>query len=172
MLMQTTTLEEAAAGAGRTRTELSVLQPQLRTRSTAGSRLPHLHVAALGRDAHLDPVEFFAEDDLARQPARPAGAGGEVEHILLLVDRGGEPVEPFGGQDHVAGRAGHLPFAGAFERHPGSLRNLEQGRACLGLGPDPLPVACNETDSNGCYPCCAAASLMNSAAASRSSSVV
>ena len=41
---------------------------------------------------------------------------------------GGSRSNHSGGDDHVAGRARHLPLAGAFERHAGGLRDVEQAR--------------------------------------------
>ena len=119
--------------------------------------LPPLHVPALYRHPHLEAVEVLGELDLARKAAGSTGAGGEVEHIFLVLDRRGQPVEPFGRDDHVTGGAGHLALAGAFERHARSLRDIEQDVAGRRRGFDAFAVACNENDPDDGYPCCDAA---------------
>ena len=79
----------------------------------------------------VSPSSASVEPDLAGQPLA-GDVGGEVEHVLLVLAGAGQPGEPLGIDDHMAGRAGHLALAGAFERHAGGLRDVEQARARLG----------------------------------------
>src|SRR3546814_18649919 len=61
----------------------------------------------------------------------------------------------------MAGRTGHLAFAGAFERHQMRLRDVEQDVAgvCLRLGAS-LAVGVNEGDAHQLTPCSLVAFLI------------
>ena len=120
---------------------------------------------------HNQPIHFRRQIDLAGKPAGPACAAGEVKHIFLILARGRQLVEPLLGNNHMAGRTGHLPLAGAFQRLPGILANLEQVVAGLGLyrlgrfaiGADEMDFQAN---------CLSPAALIRDAARSISSTVV
>src|SRR3546814_2664556 len=107
------------------------------------------------------PGNSLGQHDLARQAAGAAGAGGEVEHILLHFARLGQAAEILLGDDDVAGRAGHLAFARPFERHQMRLRDVEQDIAGvrLGLG-SVLAIGVDEGDAHQLPPCTRAASLI------------
>ena len=108
--------------------------------------LPPLHIPTLSRNAHFEAIEVIAQDNLAGQAAGARDSGGEVEHVLLVIARGFELGEPVGGNDYVAGGAGHLAFAGAFERHSGGLTKFEQPRASFGLRLHTFTPGGNEDD--------------------------
>src|SRR3546814_187344 len=57
-------------------------------RGSIGASTRPLHVAALRRDMHRQPVQVLSQHDLARQAAGAARAGGEVEHVLFLFAGG------------------------------------------------------------------------------------
>jgi len=117
----------------------------------------------------LDPVQCLIHHDLARKAAGAAGAGGEVEHVFLVVAGGGELVEPLLGDDDVARGAGHLAFAGAFERHAPGLGEFEQALAGGGFGRGAGAIGGDEVDCDQIYrPSCAFAALAISASASAS----
>ncbi len=125
-----------------------------------------LRVVAFARYPHFQPVELLAQQDLARQTAGRLHIGGEVEHVLFLLAGFGQASEPFAGDDHMAGRAGHLALARPLERHTGALPHFEQAIARRGLDRALFALACNEGDLDGVYPCCDAATIIRSAASS------
>ena len=131
-----------------------------------------LRVPALRRYLDFHPVELVRQQNLARKTAGRGDICGEVEHIFLFLAGGWQFGEPFTPDHHMAGGARHLPFASAFQRHPGALRYLEQHSAGFGRSFDPLVVACDEGDANYASPCCNAARLSVSAASSSSDMVV
>jgi hypothetical protein len=49
-------------------------------------------------------------------------------------------LEPVGRDDHVAGGAGHLALAGAFQRHAHVLAQFQQALPCLAFGHDALAM--------------------------------
>ena len=51
---------------------------------------------------------------------------GEIEKIFFFLARRGQSLKVLRGDDHMAGRAGHAAFAGAFERLVSSPRGVEQ----------------------------------------------
>src|SRR5690242_1536822 len=53
------------------------------------------HVAGRGRQLHHQPVERLAHADLAAEPRRVGEAECEIEHVLLVLARRRELVEPF-----------------------------------------------------------------------------
>ena len=52
--------------------------------------------------------------------------GRKVEQVLLLLARGRQPLEILGGDDHMAGRAGHHALARPFERLARGPGDVEQ----------------------------------------------
>src|SRR4029450_5291247 len=73
------------------------------------------HIAGRRRQLDDQPVERLAHTDLAAQPRGVGEAEGEVEHVLLVLARGGELVEPFLLDHDMAGRAGERALAGALD---------------------------------------------------------
>ena len=61
--------------------------------------------------------------------AKRMQAEGEVQHVLLLLARGRQPVEVCGVDDHMAGRAGQVAVARALQRLAVGLSQVEQARA-------------------------------------------
>src|SRR5215207_5829549 len=71
--------------------------------------------------------------DLAGEARGSGDVQGEIEQILLLLARPRKPGEILGGDDDVAGRAGHLALARTLERLAVRLGEVEQSLA----GPAP-----------------------------------
>lgn len=137
----------------------------------SGSLAP-LHIARFTRQYNFHPVQRIIQQYLAGKAAGGVHISGKIEHILFLFTGGGQLAKPLLGDDDMASGTGHLPFAGAFQRQTRSLANFQQivasGGLCLYSG----AIACNEGDFDGFYPCCAAATLINSAARASSSALL
>src|SRR5690606_36953486 len=78
-------------------------------RGLPGSTIHHV-VDAAG-DAQGEAVDRLAGVELARQARMARHVAGEIEHVLLLLARRRQLGEIIGGDDDVAGRAGHLALA-------------------------------------------------------------
>src|SRR5688500_2600767 len=85
--------------------------------------------------------------DLAGEPRGAGDVPGEIEQILFLLAGRRKLGEILGGDDDVAGRAGHLALARPFERLAVRLGEVEQplaGRAAHFL--DVVAVGGDEAD--------------------------
>src|SRR5687768_14237324 len=85
--------------------------------------------------------------DLAGETRGAGDVQREIEQILLLLARPRQLREILGGDDDVAGRAGHLALASPFERLAVRLSEIEQplaGRAAHFL--DMVAVGGDEAD--------------------------
>src|SRR5580658_933659 len=89
------------------------------------ARLAVHHVARRLRQLHREAVELFGHDDLATEPGRLRQPEGEVEHVLLVLARILQKLEPFGIDDDVAGRAGERALASAFDVDAVLMGDLE-----------------------------------------------
>ena len=111
------------------------------------------------------------KDNLARETAGAAHSSCKIEHILLVFASAGQSVEIFFADNDMTGGAGHLPLAGAFQRLPGGLRDVEQAIACFAFN-NLFLVAIGADEGHFDHSIASAARLMVAAAISISSAVV
>src|SRR4051812_41753684 len=91
-----------------------------------------LHVVEAGGDMDRQSLHLLGQPDLAGQARSAGDVGGEIEHVLLLLAGAGKLREILGGDDDMAGRAGHLPLARPLERLARILGDIEQPRTRRG----------------------------------------
>src|SRR3954468_138626 len=85
-----------------------------------------LHVPGAARHADGERFQRVGEEYLAGEAGRAGDVEGEVEEVVFLLAGRRQAGEILRGDDDVAGRAGHLPFARPFERLTGGPGDVEQ----------------------------------------------
>ena len=88
-----------------------------------------LGVAGAGGQLDHQPVQRIVDHDLAAEPRGLLQAEGEVEHVLLILGRRRELVEPRRVDHDMAGRAGQGPLAGTLQVDAMLMRDLQHREA-------------------------------------------
>jgi hypothetical protein len=110
--------------------------------------LTALHIMAFHGQAHRKAIHVISQNNLARQAAMPRGTSGQINHIFFIFARAGQAGKPLCIDNDMAGRAGHLALARAFQREPCGLTNIEQRLAGFSQGLNVLAIGHLEADSN------------------------
>lgn len=131
-----------------------------------------IEVVGCARHPHREHA-LIGHVQLTREARGAGDVRGEIEQIVFFLACWRQKREIVAGDDHMAGRTGHRPFAAALQRLAIGLSEIEQICSRSGFDvPIKLSVGLEEADSSHPTIACASAAALSISHAATISSVV